>query len=214
MLKDDGLHLQPVYEVTKVQNPTPEQRKFRQDIRYYGAPLVIRTAPIPSNLISICENSYGKYVSLPVDAWLRKQLSTLDDFITTNLNIPPVLADGWKAVKETDAPYKVIWQGDRLFISLSHWCSCLKQEQEYLNEMNFSDIGDGTLNIAISILGVYYGIHKENKLASVSMFVQSMLYTPAVKDFDVILDSILDANATDSKKPVKNVRRKRKKDNQ
>lgn len=212
-LSADELLLKPMYEVTKVLNATPNQRKFKQDLTYRNSRLVLRTGDIPTDKVKILQNQYGKYVSLPLDPWIRQQLNILEEFLITNLSIPSVLCEGWKAREDTDTPYKCIWDGEQIFIGLSKWCSYFRQDPEYLSETSFSEMGDGTLSIAISLLGVYYGPHKDNKLASLSMFVQSILYKPKAASFDAILEEAVKESAPTSK-AVKHAKRRRKKENQ
>lgn len=212
---ESGLTLRPIYETTKVLNASRNQRKFKQDLRYQGLPLTLQTASIPTEQIKIQQNDFGKYVSIPVDPWLRKHFNTIEEFVIANLSIPNELSDGWKAVKDTDTPYKPVWDGSHVYIPLSNWCSFVQQDSKSESRiMNISDIRDGVVNVHISVLGVYYACHKDNKLASLSMFVQSLIYIPNMPNTDVILDeTFIKQDAIDAK-AVKNVKRKRKKESQ
>lgn len=206
---DSGLILQPTYEVTKVLHAPPNQRKFKQDLRYQGLPLTLQTSPIPTDQIKIEENSFGKYICIPVDSWLRKQLDTIEEFVIANLFIPGVLGDGWKAINSTDTPYKPLSRNSHIILPISKWCSCKQEEAN----INISDIREGVLKVNITVLGLYYGPHKDNKLASLSMFAQSLIYIPKLPEIDTIFDELLKEGDT-KQKAVKNVRRKRKKEDQ
>ena len=211
---DSGLHLRPIYETTKVLNASRIQRKFKQDLRYQGLPLTLQTASIPTEEIKMYQNDFGKYVSLPVDQWLRKQFNTIEEFVIANLSIPSVLSEEWKAVKDTDTPYKPVWDGSHVYIPLSNWCSFVQQDAKSESRIiNISDIKEGVVNVNISVLGVYYACHKDNKLASLSMFVQSLIYIPKTSVIDDILDETFKEDTRDTK-AVKNAKRKRKKENQ
>ena len=211
---DSGLHLQPIYEVTKVLNASRNQRKFKQDLRYQGLPLTLQTAPIPTDQIQIHENDFGKYICLPVDSWLRKQLDAIEEFAITNLSIPAVLSDEWKADNDTDTPYKALSKAGHIYIPVSKWCSCKQQDVKCTSHnISISDIKEGLVNVHISVLGLYYACHKDNKLASLSMFVQSLIYIPKMIEIDAIVNELLKEDGS-NEKVAKNVRRKRKKEDQ
>ena len=191
-ISPQDLDLQVPYETTKVQNPSPSDCKFKQDIRYFGNRLGIRAGPIPTDTVKLGENAYGKYVSIPVSAWLRQQLTIIETFVLENLSLPPPLNGLWKAKFKGDSPYKKIWNGDRLVVSLSNWCSYFKQENDYLDEIEADELGDGTLDIAISIDGIYFGQLKDGKLATLTLRVQSILYKAKPTKMDNILNTILE----------------------
>lgn len=210
-LVSDGLQLQPLQETTKVPNPTEEPRKFKQDLYYRNCRFIIRTAPITSNKVEIKENQYGKYVSFPVDPWMRQQFDTIEKFVISNLVIPPMLDGQWKARSQDDTPYKMMWNGPQLYIPLSNWFSCLRCDDNYLSEIDISKIGEGFVSIALSPISVYLGPHKSNKIASLSLYVQSILFTPKEEDLSNISAEV---NLEGSFKHVKNAKRRRRKEDQ
>ena len=205
-LTTEAMNLQPSYEITKVLNPSPEERKFKQELFYRNNRLVLRTEPIPSEKFKVVENQYGTYVSLPVSSWLRQQFDTIEEYVTLNMIIHPVLADGWKARDEKDTPYKRIWDGDNVFIPLSNWCSYLRQDEDYLSEIKKNEMGEGTYEVAISVSGIFFGQHKDNKLASLTMRIQSILFKPKMDKIDIIIDDILREGGG----ALKHAKRKRK----
>lgn len=207
-LTPEDLELKPAYEITKVLNPTPLQRKFKQDLKYRGTALVLRTGAIPSDMMKVGENQFGKFVAIPVSAWLRRQLDVIEEFITLNMIVPPVLGQGWMARDAKDTPYKKIWDGETMFISLSNWCTFMRQDADYLSEISPNELGDGDYDVAINASGVYYGLHKDNKLASLTMRVDSLLFKPKMDQFDDIIEKILDEESGGT--AAKNVKRRRK----
>ena len=208
-LEMDKLTLSPTYEVTKVVNPIPEGRKFKQNLLYRHNPFLIKTESIPFEKFKIKDNCYGQYVVIPVSKWFRKQLDCIEEYVTLNISLPSPLSDKWKARDDKDTPYRKIWDGDELFVPLSKWCQILKCENDCLKQISQSDFDDGTYEICVSISGVFYGEHKENKLASITMFVQSIVYKPKEDNVDAIIDEILKGSG---EHPSKHAKRRRKKE--
>ena len=176
----------------KVPNPSPSDRTFKQNLRYLGNRLGIRTGPIPMEAVKLGESTYGKYVSIPVSPWLRQQFTAIENFVLENLSIPPPLSDSWKAKYKGDSPYKKICDGNRVIVSLSNWCSYFKQEDDYLEEITADELGDGTLDIVISIDGIYFGQLKDGKLVTLTMRIPSILYKAKTTKMDNILNTILE----------------------
>ena len=207
--------LRPVEETTKVHNPTPLQRKFRQAIRYYDHSIVLQTGMIPSTEVKILNNQYGDYVVIPVNPYIRRQLDIIEEFATLNMDIPTPLSKEWKARDDNDTPYRKIWDGKKLSLPLSHWCSYYKKEGDEVTPIRCEDLAEGTWNIGFAISGIYYGYHQNNKLASISMHAQSILYIPKQPDVHDIIDQILNESGT-KRKSEKNASAKRrpKKENQ
>lgn len=183
-LSPENFKLLPPYEITRVLNPPSRERKFKQDLLYDGCHLVLKTGPISSENVKVAENQNGKFISIPVSLWLRTQLDSIEEFVTLNISLPSPLDNIWKARDDKDTPYKKIWDGDHLFISLSHWCTYLRQDEDSLTEIQANELGDGTFDIAISITGVYFGQHLNNRLASITMRIQSMLFKPKIDNID------------------------------
>ena len=198
-----SLTLCPPFETTKVVNPTDAQRCYKQDLRYDGRRLVLRTGPI--DIASVVEpaNAFGSCMKIPVSPWLRRQLDIVEEYVTSTISLPPTMV--WQARDDKDTPYKKIWDGQSLIIGVSNWCKYFQQE-DYLKEITRSDIGAGTVDICITMCGVYFGPHKENKLASITMRIQHVLYKPSLPDLDTIIDDIISAES-DGKKHVKRRRK-------
>ena len=193
------------YETTKVLQPTVEDRKFNQDLRYDGKRLVLRTGFIASADIKISENQYGKRIMIPVSPWLRKQLDTIEEYVTLNMTVPTEIGQSWQPRDARDTAYRKVWDGDTLCISISNWCQFLRQDEDYMSEIQYDELGDGSYNVCITIPGVYFGRHGNNKVASLTMRVQQLLFKPEPDNVDAIIEAILEREAG-----VKNVKRRRK----
>ena len=195
------MNLEEPHEVTKVMSPT--DRRFKQILKYDGRRLLLNTGPIPSSNIKFCSNDYGKCVLIPISPWLRQQLNTIEDYITTHIQIPSCFS--WQPRDDNDSPYKKIWNGESVYIAMSNWCKYFRQDTDYLTEIQPSELGDGHYEACITIEGVYLGPHKDNKLASITMRVQQLLFKPAVDDIDTIIEDLLRDDGP------KNAKRRRKK---
>ena len=208
-LQSSHLLLRPVEETTQVHNPTPLQLKFRQGIRYFDHAIALETGMIPSTDVSVKRNQYGDYVIIPVAPYIRRQLDIIEEFVTLNMDIPTPLDEVWRARDDKDTPYKKIWEGERLSLPLSHWCSYYRKDGEQITPIRCEELAEGTWNIRFTISGLYYGHHKDNKLASIAMHTQSILYIPKQPDVNNIIDQILNESGG-KHKSEKNVAGKRK----
>ena len=132
-------------------------------------------------------------------------MDTIEEFITLNMTVPSEIAQTWQPRDARDTAYKKVWDGDTLCISISNWCQFLRQEDDYLSEIQYDALGDGTYNVCITIPGVYFGRHGNNKVASLTMRVQQLLFKPEPNNVDAIIDAILEREAG-----VKHVKRRRK----
>ena len=203
-MESKNLKLDEIQDVTKVLKPN--NRCFKQPLKYNEKRLQLNTGPIPSSELKFSSNDYGKCVLLPVSQWLRQQLDTIEDFVIANIAIPPSLLP-WNARDENDTPYKKIWEGKTLYLALSNWSKFFRQDSGNLTEIQLGEMGDGTYQMWINIEGVYFGPHKDNKLASITMRIQQILYEPAVENVDAIIDEIL------AQEGHKNAKRSQKKKN-
>ena len=194
-LSHDRMALQAPINTTKVLQPSPRDLKFNQNLTYEGKRLILRTDFIPSAKVKFSETQHGKRLLIPVSPWLRKQLATIEEFITSNMTVPVDIAHTWQARNEQDCVYKKIWEGDTLCISVSNWCHMYRQDEDYLTEIQPNELGDGSYSLCITIPGIYYGYHSDNKLASLTMRVQHLLYKPEVDNVDAIIDAILEQEA-------------------
>lgn len=202
---NENMTMRAPYETTKVLQPTANERKFNQDLCYNGKRLVLRTGFIASADIKISETQNGKRIMIPVSSWLRKQLNAIEEYITLNMTVPSEISQTWQPRDARDTAYKKVWDGDTLYISISNWCQFLRQENDYLSEIQYDELGDGSYNVCITIPGVYFGHHANNKVASLTMRVQQLLFKPEPDNVDAIIDAILEREAD-----VKHVKRRRK----
>ena len=201
----EKMSMRAPYETTKVLQPSANDRKFNQDLRYEGKRLVLRTGFIASADIKISENEYGKQIMIPVSPWLRKQLDTIEAYITLNMTVPSEIAQTWQPRDAHDIAYKKVWDGDTLYISISNWCQFYRQDDGYLSEVQYGELGDGSYSVCITIPGVYFGHHGNNKVASLTMRVQQLLFKPEPDNVDSIIDAILERDVG-----VKHGKRRRK----
>jgi hypothetical protein len=161
--------------------------------------------------VKIGENRFGKYLCIPVDSWLRSQFNTIEEFATLNMNIPAPLGQEWRPRNDQDTPYGSLWAGPKMAISFSNWCQFLRQDAEYLTEINQCELGDGTFDVAISVSGIFYGSHQDNKVVSLTLFIQSLLYKPKQDSVDTIIDEILQGADAKPAADSKHGKRRRKK---
>ena len=196
-------------ETTKVHNPTPLQRKFKQVLRYDDHGVVLQTGMLPSTDVKIMHNQYGDYILIPVSPYIRHQLDIIEEYVTLNMDIPTPLAQEWKARDDKDTPYRKIWDGNHICLPVSHWCTYYKKDGDHSIPIRCDELGEGTWDILFKVNGLYYGRHKDNKIASLSMHMESILYIPKPPNVDDIIDQILNSSGT-KRKSEKNATSKRK----
>lgn len=212
----EDLTLEPMREMIKVRDipgghtavdpSTQLDRKFKQGLRYDGKRLVLKTGPVLRKL-NVSKNQYGKYVMISLSPWLRQQLNTIEEFVIQNISIPSPLSKNWKAQDANDTPYKRVWDGHCLCVPLSNWCSYFRQDENFLSEIEENQLGHGIYEINIEVIGVYFGSHKGNKLASLSIQVQSMLFKPKDGKGERTIERDY---YEEGEAPPKNVKRRRK----
>ena len=164
---------------------------------------------LPSTDVKMMHNQYGDYILIPVSPFIRKQLDIIEEYVTLNMDIPTPLAQGWKPRDDKDTPYRKIWDGNQICLPISHWCTYYKKEGDQSTFIRCDELGEGTWDILFKVNGLYYGQHKDNKIVSLSMHMDSILYSPKQDNANDIIDQILVENGT-KRKSEKNAATKRK----
>ena len=177
-ISGENLKLRAPHETTKVLQPSNGNRTFHQDLCYNGKRLVLRTASIPSSNIKFSENHSGKRILIPVSMWLRKQFNVIEEYAILNMTFPSDIGVAWQARDDNDTAYKKIWGGDTICLYISNWCKFYRQDSNSMTEIQPHELGNGNYVLDISIPGVYFGHHRDNKLASLTMRVQQIAYIP------------------------------------
>ena len=166
-------------------------KAFSLPIRYSSAKLTLATNKFTfehGGLVTQSHNNNRMACLVPVNPWLRKQLTTIENFVTRNVRIPlelmPYLSD-------ISSAYKPIWSGDNIFISVSPWCRFVQYDPDnpsaFEKVSSPADFACGTYQIIIDIPYVYLGKHADvEKLFSISMSVVEIRYKEDVAANNVI----------------------------
>lgn len=188
---------------------------YKQIIRVNGNRLRLQTLTYrtESGIRLFQHDDQRTSISIPLDDWLRQNLSVLQHFVVANTLIPPDVP----RTKEGTYLFKSVLERLDLILNLSKWCRFFKYDEDkaaYIEVPQFKPFGKGEFNLLIDITHVFIGPHKGGQHFSVSMHVRHITYKEDVKDTDqsVLIDELLKATAVDSvrKKKAKNSRKKAK----
>ena len=176
-------------EVTLTE-PTPDKvpAAYKQLVKINGERAILQTANYRTNsgLHFYC-NKEMKALIVPVDTWLRTQLSTLEKAAMMKVTIPP---DVPKA-KEGVYVYKPLPSRDSLLLTVSKWCKYFKYDKSkggYELLKDFIPFEKGQYNVNIEISHVYIGPHKGGQNFSLSLRISQILYKEDEKESDFQLD--------------------------
>ena len=172
-------------EHLSLSEPTPAQVRgtYRQAIKSNGQKLTLQTSSYHthSGLKIFSNEKDEKCILIPVDDWLLKQLTTIEEFITSNTSIP--------ADVSSDGPfiYKPLHLGSSMLISVSNWCKYFKYDETrgaYVLLKNYSHFDKGTFNVNIEVSHVFIGPHKGGQHYSASLRVVQVVYKEE-QDYDL-----------------------------
>jgi hypothetical protein len=187
--------------------PTPDKvpLSYRQELRINGEKVSIQTSNYHTKHGIFMYNHGANQISMiiPVDAWLRRQLTTYQNFVVSNVVIPldvPQTSEGtyvFKPLLEENTK--------QIFVSVSKWCKIFKFESTtgvYIRQEKFSQFEKGSFNVTIDVSHVYIGPHKGGHTFSLSLRVKQLVYEeePAEDNDTSLLDELLTVEAEIEKK--------------
>ena len=151
-------------------------------------------------------------MSVPVDDWLRSQLTRFQNFVIANATIPsdvPQSSDG-------SYVFKSLLDQNSIMIPLSKWCKIYKycpDQGTYTRTDNLKQFRKGDFAATIDISHVYIGPHKGGQHFSLSLRVKRVVYQEEqsqVSDTS-LLDELLTASSEiDAKKKKKSSKKSSK----
>ena len=200
-------------------NPTPEKvpSSYKQLVKMNGEKVILQTAnyQTKSGLLFYCNQKEMKALAVPVDDWLRTQLTILEKAVMTKVTIPPDVPKS----KEGAYVYRPLLLRDTLFLSVSKWCRYLKFDDSkggYTLLEKFVPFEKGQYNVNIEVSHVYIGPHKGGQNFSLSLRITQIMYKEEEKcsEFhldDEILARVLDSTPNDAAPPTKRKAEKRNK---
>ena len=188
---------QPTVEPAQLtlSEPIPEKvpSTYRQNIKSNGRKLVLQTSNFHCETgLSIFSNARDvKSICIPVDDWLRTQLTTIEKFILTKVCIPNDVPKPEGGVYL----YKPLWLRDRMLITLSKWCRFFKFDASkgaYFPVEQFLPFNKGLANANIEVSHVFIGPHKGGHTFSLSLRVSQIIFKEEEVLFETISSSFLD----------------------
>ena len=103
----------------KLSEPQPEKvpASYKQTLTCNGQKVVLQTSTIKtdSGLTIFNHENDNKTICIPVDDWLRTQLTTIEKFILSNVTVPSDVRRQNGGVYL----YKPLWLQDKMLMSLS-----------------------------------------------------------------------------------------------
>ena len=159
--------------------PTPDKvpASYKQLVKINGEKVILQTSNYYTNagLLFYCNHNEMKALAVPVDTWLRTQLTALEKAVMTKVTIPPDVPRS----KEGAYVYKPLLMRDTLFLSVSKWCKYFKYEKSkgaYMLLDNFESFERGHYNVNIEVAHVYIGPHKGSQNFSLSLRITQVMY--------------------------------------
>ena len=116
-----------------------------------------------------------KALAVPVDTWLRTQLSTIEKAVMMKVTIPPDVPKS----KEGAYLYRPLLLRDTLFLTVSKWCKYFKYDKSkggYTLLEKFIPFEKGQYNVNIEVAHVYIGPHKGGQNFSLSLRITQIMY--------------------------------------
>lgn len=142
-------------------------------------------------------------LSVPLDGWLRTRFTQIQNFVVSNVTIPPDVvraADG-------NCIFKPFLDADTLLVPMSQWCKYYKYDEEktaYVEVAGYVPFEKGDFNVGIDVSHVYIGPHKGGHQFSLSLRVYQIVYREELSSFDAfIFDSLPEQAVVDEKKKRK-----------
>lgn len=132
-----------------------------------------------------------KGLAVPVDTWLRTQLSTIEKAVMMKVAIP---ADVPKS-KEGAFVYRPLLLRDSLFLTVSNWCKYFKYDKSkraYALLDDFEPFEKGYYKVNIEVSHVYIGPHKGGQNFSLSLRITQIMY----KEEDIADDPLTRASSS------------------
>ena len=141
-------------------------------------------------------------MSIPLDDYLRRQLSVLQDFVVTYATIPASVPRN----KDGNYVFKSVLARENVLIPLSKWCRFFKFEPSsgtYVQVDKITPFRKGSFSADIEIGHVYIGPHKDGYHFSLSMRVKQVVYTADPEkesEMPDFLEELLAAKVEEEKK--------------
>ena len=212
-IDDSKLELHPIEDITKVQNPNVEDYRFKQPLTYNDHKLMLSTEAFRTKKLILSQFDSGTSILVPIKPWLRKQLDIIEEFVTLHVDLPTPFKESWKARSDKDTPYKKLWDGDNMYIPMSHWCKQYHYAPDTALQYTMIDqaVGEGTYTITFEVPNVYFAQHSDNKLISLTLRVIQIVFQPAVPNINQIIEAALSAEGVEEKQQEPSKRRRRSK---
>ena len=140
-----------------------------------------------SGLFFCCKQNQLKALSVPVDDWLRTQLSTIEKAVMTKVNVP---LDVLKS-KEGAYVYRPLLLKDSLLVTVSKWCKYFRFDKSrgaYELLEDFVPFVKGQYSVNIEASHVYIGPHRGGQNFSLSLRVSQIMYKEDEQESNFQLD--------------------------
>ena len=131
---------------------------------------------VPSDSVKLVDNQFGRAFQIPVESWLRSQLTAVEEFAKDNVDLsclsPPL---------PERAIYKPFWHGSCMCVPVAPWCNVLKQNLKtgvFETVPYDTEFGRGTFNISLEVPHIYIGPHKKGETYSLSLSIVQMVFHP------------------------------------
>ena len=185
--------------------PVPDKvpGSYKQSLRVNDQKVVIQTTNYhtETGIYMYSHNAEQMSICVPLDDWLRSQLSVLQDFVISRTTFPADVPQ----TKEGNYLFKPLLARNPLMISVSKWCRIFKFDQSrgaYVRVDKFSQFGKGNFSANIEVSHVYIGPHKDGHNFSLSMRVRQIIYNEENQEDDdtMLLNELLAAQVEIDKK--------------
>ena len=181
---------------------------YRQYVTLNKNKLTFQTLDFQVPNLTMRADKTFRSICIPVEPWLRQQMNVLENFVKENVNIPDDVANALGHPSK----YKPLWDGERMFISVSKWCNFLRYTgndgvcEQVTPDFHF---GSGMYNVNIEVPYIYIGPHKDGYTFSLTLRIVQVVFKPNV--IAVALSSQVDTPAITKSPPATKPKRSRKK---
>ena len=139
--------------------------RYYRRLLHHGKRVALTTTAKKQQLIPYCSSPRGKYINVPIDPCMRRQMDKIEAFVQENVEVTPELQGFRKG-----NVYKSLYRGASMNILLDYHALVYYQPPEQFLELSacreMKQFGSGEYTCTINFDEIYIGLHKDGSIIS------------------------------------------------